>query len=268
MVRRLVQQLQAHARVCALVVFLCAFPLLGVGQAGPQRDAQAVAVLTKSLNASGSVGAVLDFKGTGTIAYNWAGKSVVGSVAIQGKGPGQFRMDSNVSGQARSLIVNGHGGALVGSNGEKTPLPYRHALTASSMAMPGGIVELALTDKATTVVGGNLVRWNDTEAYCVHVEPSSEEAFRRDVIHPGLGVFELYIDPNSYQVVGLAERILAINDPRQPYLHEISFSTYTPTHNIALPFKITERINGQMTWSISLESLSLNTGVLDSLFTM
>src|SRR5260370_1723560 len=106
-------------------------------------------------------------------------------------------MDSNVSGQARSLIVNGHGGALVGSNGEKTPLPYRHALTASSMAMPGGIVELALTDKATTVVGGNLGRWNDTEAYCVHVEPSSDEAFRRDVLHALLCCIEPYIDTTS-----------------------------------------------------------------------
>jgi hypothetical protein len=134
------------------------------------------------------------------------------------------------------------------------------------MVLPIRLVELALSDRATTILGGTLVTWNATQAYYVHLEPSSEESVRSQSIHPGVGALDLYIDANSYQIVGVSEQILAMNDSRQSYLHEIIFSSYTLTNNIALPFKITERINHQETRSISIESMSLNAGVSEARF--
>src|SRR6266478_1148258 len=82
-------------------------------QQGPQsvqRDAQAISILSQALNAAGGatrLGAIQDFTGTGTIAYNWANNQVPGSVTVYGKGLDQFRMDAGMSSGTQSFVVNG-----------------------------------------------------------------------------------------------------------------------------------------------------------------
>jgi hypothetical protein len=131
------------ARLLLYFVFTVSFLLPSAAQQpsprSRQRDPQALAVLTKSLNAAGGaayIAAIQDFTATGTITYNWAGKDVPGSVTVYGKGLIEFRMDANVSSGTQGFIVNGEAGTLIPLNGPETKLPFYSVMTASSLTFP------------------------------------------------------------------------------------------------------------------------------------
>ena len=48
--------------------------------------------------------------------------------------------------------------------------------------------------------------------------------------------------------------------------HEIRFSNYQTAGFVAVPYSISEFINGQETWCISLSSISFNNNLSDSIF--
>jgi hypothetical protein len=249
------------------MVFSIFFTSVGaLGQQGPQRDAQALAILTRSLSVAGDVGAIQDFTGTGTITYSWAGEAVQGSVTVTGKGLSQFRMDSSVGGTPQSLVMSGNGGTSLSRKGEKKSLPYHNHLTATSLVFPQPLIMFVLRDGGTTVIDGGIVAWNGAQVQCVHVVPPMDAVTKARITPAGLGSLDFYFDVNSYHLLGFSEPVLAVHDGRQSYVREILFSHYTATHDFLLPFNITEKINGQQTWSMTLDSVSFNTGVADSLF--
>jgi hypothetical protein len=234
-----------------------------------QRDAQAISILSQALNAAGGatrLGAIQDFTGTGTITYNWAGEAVPGSVTVFGKGLNEFRMDANVPSGTQSFIVNGQAGSLTLLNRPKTKLPVYSVMTAGSLTFPAARIANVLSDSSISISYSGLIAWSGSQVYRVHVVPPLDPALNAGTTLSGLGEFDLYVDPATYQLVGFAEKVWWGNDLKQSYLHEIAFSNYTPTNGLSVPFAITEKFGGQQTWSISLSSLTFNTGLSDTLF--
>jgi len=234
-----------------------------------QRDPQALVLLTKSLNVTGGVAyiaAIHDFTATGTITYNWAGEAVPGSLTVYGKGLNEFRMDANVSSGTQSFILNGAEGALFPLNGPKTKLPFYSVMTAGSLTFPAARIANVLSDSTISVSYLGMHTWNGSQVCLVHVAPLLDPTFNLAAPLSGLGEFDLYIDPTSYQPLGLSDKIWSNTDMTQPYLHEIVFSNYTATNGLSIPFTITERVSGQQTWSITLTSARFNSGLPDSLF--
>jgi hypothetical protein len=48
--------------------------------------------------------------------------------------------------------------------------------------------------------------------------------------------------------------------------YELIFEDYRTQDGAAIPFSITERMNGQKTWTITLDSVTTNTGLSDADF--
>jgi hypothetical protein len=235
----------------------------------PQRDSQAVSILTQSINAIGGqsrVGAIQDFTGTGTIAYNWVGKEVPGSVSVYGKGLEEFRMDAAMFSGTQSLVVNGTAATLVPLGHPKTKLSVYSVMTAGSLTFPATRIASVLSDSSIGVSYLGSVTWNGSQVYLVHVVPPLDPAFSAASTLSGLGEYDLYVDPATYQLAGFAEKVWWGNDLTQSYLHELTFSNYTATNGLSVPFAITEKFGGQHTWSITLRSLTFNTGLSDTFF--
>lgn len=234
-----------------------------------QRDPQALAVLTQCLNAIGGAAAVSgiqDFTGTGTITYNWADQAIPGSATVFGKGLNEFRMDTSVSGGTQSFVVNGNAGSLTLLKSPKTKLPFYSIMTSGSLTFPAARIANILSNSTTGVSYLGSLTWNGSQVYRVHVTPSPDPSLSFGATLPGLGEFDLYVDSASYQLVGLAEKVWWGNDLTQSYSHEITFSNYTSTGGLSVPFVITEKFGGQQTWSITLNSLIFNSGLSDTLF--
>jgi outer membrane lipoprotein-sorting protein len=258
-------------------IFLCfvlavnAFGQQTVTTAAPQRDPQALGVLQQSLNAAGgmsAVSSVQDLTGAGTITYQWAGTAVQGQLTVYGKGPNQFRIDSNLSAETQRFVVNEGAGTLIQVNGQKIVLSSYSVMNAGNLTLPSAKIALAISDPSTSAEYLGLVNWNGSRVYQVQITRSIDAALNSSGAFPGLGSFQLYIDPTSYQVVGLAETVWWNADAGHPYLHELIFSNYGQANGLSLPFTITEKFAGQQTWSLTLTSIMFNTGISDSLFNL
>src|SRR5258708_11564073 len=146
----------ARTNVEVGLCLILAFPTLGQQSTTPnsqtaQRDPQALTVLTQAVNAIGgarALAAVQDFTASGTITFNWAGEPVEGSLAVQGKGLNQFRMDASLPGGTRCLVINGYAGAITAPSGAKTLLPTSNALTSRSLTFPATRFMSALSDSS------------------------------------------------------------------------------------------------------------------------
>ena len=234
----------------------------------PVRDPLALNVLARSLAAVGdtSLSSVRDYTGSGTVTYRWAGEDVSGSVQVYGKGSTQFRMDSTVATGTQSFVVNGKDALLVPASADRSSASIRAKVTVGTLTLPEVQIARALADSTATVLLVGPVGWNGSQAIQVHVALATDSRLIVASGLRGLGEFDLYFDPNSARLQGLAQKTWWNDDLAQSYLHELIFSNYQTSNGLSVPFTIAERINGQETWIVTLNSLILNSGLPDDIF--
>jgi hypothetical protein len=235
---------------------------------GTRRDAQALNLVAQSLAANGgpAVTSIEDFTGTGTIAYNWAGEVVSGSVSVYGKGREEFRVDSSLPAGTQSLVLNGRDAILTPVYGPKAGSPIHATMTTGNLTLPAVRIAEVISDSSIGLRYVGSLTWNGKQVLHVHVVLSNDPRLRLGAQFSDLGEYELYLDANSYVVLGLAEKVWWDDDPRQSYLYELTFSDYRPVNGVLVPFAISERMGGQQTWSMTLSSMAFNEGLSDSLF--
>lgn len=233
------------------------------------KDPQAIGVLTQSLNAVGGlsvVAAIQDFTETGSITYNWAGEQVQAAVTVRGMGTSNFRLDATLPNGMRTWAVSGYSGVLITPNGSSVSLAAYNLMTAGSLTIPYLRITALLNDTTTSISYLGPVTFNGVQAIQVHFVPNNPY-FAGVSSLAALGTFDLYFDPQSSLVLGLTETCHSENNFISTAIHEIDFTNYQASGNLVAPYTVTEKIGGQATWSVSIASISLNTGLTASTFT-
>jgi|SRR5579859_5973933 len=259
----------ARTYVLAFSCLFLVFPLFAQQTATTiQRDPQAINLLAQSLAAAGGpvISTIQDFTATGTITYSWANRPVSGSVNIYSKGLTEFRMESSVPAGTQELVVSGQEATLTPAYSTKAESPIFGMVTAGSLTFPAARISQILSNASISVVFLGPVEWNGSQTYQIHIALPPDPRLTAGPNFSGLGEFNLYFDAHSYQLLGLTERIWWDSDLRQSYAHELLFSDYRPINGMSVPFTITEKMSSQQTWSVSLNSISFNTGLSDALF--
>lgn len=264
-----------QSRITLAILFFGLLPIFTLAQtqspAAPSQDSQAIAILNQSLNAVGgwaAIAAVQDYTGQGNVAYNWAGQQVQGPVTVYSKGLDEFRMDANVSGGTQTLIVNSGQGALIPVSGAEIPLSCYTILRFDAVPWPSARIATALADSNTTLVYVGLVTWNGSQVYDVRVIPPIDPSLTMNGALNALGVFDLYLDQTSSLVLGLSETAWTSDAVPQSYYHEFQFSNYASASGLSVPLTIVEQIGGQITWSMTLTTVTFNSGLSDDLFSL
>ena len=83
-----------------------------------------------------------------------------------------------------------------------------------------------------------------------------------------LGTYDLFFDTTSHQLVGMSETVHSDQDIKRTYVRELIFSNYSVVNGVSIPFALEERIGQVQTWTIKLSSVTFNSGLTDSLFTL
>ncbi len=233
------------------------------------KDPQAVSVLTQALNALGGLSAVStiqDYTGTGTITYNWTDEQVQGTVTVQGKGLGDFRMDATLPAGVQTLAISGYSGRLRTSDGNLKRLAAYNFANAGSLSFPALRLARAVSDQTVSLSLVGTGQAEGHQVYQVEAVFPADPMLAAAVSIPGLGTLDFFVDSTSFQLVKISENVRSERDTGVVFLHEIVYTNYQTVSGVAAPFAITERISGQQTWSISLQSLSFNSGISDSEF--
>ncbi len=228
------------------------------------KDPQAVSILTQSVNAVGGLSAISgiqDYTGTGNITYNWANDAVPAPVTVHGMGIANFRLDATLPDGTRTFAVSGYSGVLINPDGARQSTSAYNFFTAGSLNLPYIRLASCLTDTTTSISFVGNVSANGQQAYQVHFAPAPLPSVAANSFLQTLGAFDLYIDPASFLVIKLEETVYSDSNIGMKLSHEINFTNYHTAGNIRVPFTVTETVNGQETWSMTLSSITFNNGL-------
>ena len=191
------------------------------------RDAQAVAILTQSINAAGglsAISAIQDYTGTGTITYSWAGKENQVPVTARGMGISNFRTDAALPDGTRTWAVSGDTGVLIDPDGARHGSPGYKLITSGSMSIPQVRIASLLSDTTTSIAYMGLVSVNGQQFHQVHFAIAVDPILSPlTPLMPELGSFDLFIDSASFFVVRLTETVRSESTFNVALPHEIDF---------------------------------------------
>jgi hypothetical protein len=255
---------------CLLVVCTCVAILTPVSaqQANPAavslKDAEAVAILGKALDAAGGQSAFTSgYTASGTITHRWGEKDEEGPVTLNGRATGDFRMDeslpsglrswASVRGKAQTKVQDGTVAEILGSS----------VLSPSGLANPYFLLAqafmgkfYAVSYKGQTTVDGKL-------AYDIQIARAliqSDGKFE-DV---EIGALDVFIDASSFQILMTRDQDRPSRNSLDGPAHELRFSDYRTVNNTLVPYSIIESIGNQETWRIQVSNFEFNTSLSDS----
>jgi hypothetical protein len=251
--------------LCFGLVFQAAAQSQTTGQA-PTRDPQAIAILAKSLAASGGasiLSGVHDYTAIGSITYFWAGEEVRGTVTLKGRGSGQFRLEATIAGEVRSWATNNGTGFVKELNGSVRSIPYQNSVNFGNLAFPVVHLAAALQDPSTSISYIGLEERSGQQVQHVRIQKIFTIDFDPRGDFSKLTVRDFYFDPGTFLVLSILDTThpdtsITINLP-----HEIRFSNYQTLNGTVIPFSLSEISGGQRTYSIQLDQVSFNAGLQD-----
>ena len=233
------------------------------------KDPQAVSILTQSLNAAGGVaaiGTIQDYTASGTITYNWTDQPIQGPVTVRGKGLTGFRIDATLPAGIQTLAISGLSGRLKTADGTLKHLAAYNFANAGSLSFPALRLASALLDQTVSLALVGSTQAEGHQVYQLHAAFQVDPTLVPVTSITDLGTLDFFIDSTSFQLVKISENVRSERDASATYLHEVVFTNYQTVGGVTAPYGISERISGQQTWSISVQSLSFNSGLSDSEF--
>jgi hypothetical protein len=235
------------------------------------KDPKAISILMSAIEAAGgvdTVGALKDMSASGSITYFWAGKEVVGSVAIKGLGVDRFRFDATLPDGPVSWVVRGTTGFARDQNGKVSQFPLHKALSADNLMFFIPRLVLWVTDPnigvqyiGTTSVQGALVHH-----ISIQRAPPSQLAGATAARLSQVMSKDLYIDSTTSLITRIEDQIYPVGTVTDPLPHVVLFSDYRTVNGIVLPFSADEQIDGVSVSRLALDTVVFNTGLTDSAF--
>lgn len=263
--------------VSVLVALLFSFPNLPVAQQSSpssaqstQRDPQALTVLSQALASSGglsTLSAIQDYTESGTITYSWAGKPESGSVTIYGRNLSAFRMDSSLPSGTQSLVAINGAAKFVRADGTSIFLPPYTLTSQGPIGFPLAIAISALGSASVAMSYVEQTTWNGIPVDHVKITQPADPTLPASDFST-LATYELFLSTTSHQLVGLSETVHSDQDVKRTYTRELIFSNYSLVNGVSIPFALEERIGQVQTWTIKLSSVTFNSGLTDSVFTL
>jgi len=234
----------------------------------PARDTQALAILNQTISAAGgvaSLSAIQDFSGSGTITYYWD-SAVSGSATVQGRGPGQFRIDATLQDGLRTVIVSNGTGSITETDGSVRSLPFQVAVNLGSMTFPYTTLIAALRDTSVQITYGGLVDRGGSQFHDIKVQKIYSPSVDPTGSQSALSARDFFVDPNTFLVASVLN-IAGQDADGNNISREVVFANYQTVGGVAVPFQITERIHDQSMVNVQLTQMTFNTGLTDSNFT-
>jgi hypothetical protein len=235
-----------------------------------QRDHQALAILTQTIEAGGGsqlLASIQDVTETGTITYYGANSSNVhGSVIVKGRGLHQFKIEAELSTGKRTIVANGYGGLRIEADGRKLPIHGPSAVDLGSLTIPYLPLIAAMQDPSVSILYSGIVDHNNASVYDLRLQ----RAYTRQQDPQGdrgrRELHDVYIDPKTLLIAAVADH-LYLGGPKQPGLvHEDLYSDYQPKNGIMLPLTITQTNGGEVGFTMNLEEVTINANLTDAEF--
>jgi hypothetical protein len=248
----------------AVVVSLLICMLSAAAVCQITQDPTAIAVVNKVVATAGgmdSLSTLSDYTASGQITYFWGDKPVTAQVTIRGRGQDAFRLDATLSNGTRTWsVINGQGHTTA-EDGKTTNLAYHTALGLRWLTFPIPKLLLSLRDPNLTIVDKGLKAVDDKQFEDIHIESTI-----KNKLHAKLSTEDYLVDPLTFTLSEIDDNTHPSNDILKDIPHAVTFGNFQTVQGISVPLSVSEKVNGQVVWSIQLTQVVFNTGVKDTDF--
>ena len=247
----------------SLLLFSLTFSATIAAQELPQRDPQAVAVLSQSMVAMGRV-APADSVATGAVTLVAGSRSETGTVRILTRVVDQTAEHIQASYTRRSVIYSrGRASEIEGAS--ITPLQLELAVTSQSPNFPLPLIPSILNDPNAAFTYVGLETLSGSQVHHIRVWKTFPSQPRLQHL-AGFSVKHIWIDAASGLPRKLAydRRAARGAEPRIPVA--VFFSDYRNVGGVVYAFRIEKSLNGTPWATITIQTVAFNTGLSDNDF--
>jgi hypothetical protein len=209
-------------------------------------------------------GAIKDFSLAGSIQI--AGSSSAGSVRILSRGNDDMRLDIAMQGGGTHSVAFLRGRGLVRDRqGTETRLSSssRAGTEIAFLPTPGVLSDFLGSAREITMSADETV--NGRLAHHLTLSRQYPQAKDPTGLISARSRTEFFIDAETSLILRIRQVVYDTRGKTSSQ-RELAFSDYRPINGLVLPFSITEISDGQKTWTITVESISLSPELSDTDF--
>lgn len=232
-------------------------------------SSQALTLAAQSLQALTGGNAVSDATLFGN-ATQLNADTNAGSITLKARGYSQARLDATALHDVKSLDSNGVGqGQWIGAEGTAHVAALHNTWTDAAWFFPA-LSSLSATtrpDLVTTYVGLETLNNRSVQ----HVR------FFRNIVGQTptiatqiaqLSTVDIYLDATSLLPTAIRFQTHPDNDFSVNFPVEVDYSDYRNVNGVQVPFRIQKYVNSNLTFDVAVSSVSINTGLTDSDFSI
>lgn len=232
-------------------------------QAGVPSDPIAISLAQKSVAALTGGAGIGDVSLTANVISVLGTDYETGAGTFSAKGLNESRVDLNLSGGTRSDVRNNLSGIPAGAweknRGTATPYAPQNCRSDAGWFFP------ALSSLSQTANPNLVFKYVGQEQHN-GVGVQHIRVFRAQ--SPSATATDFYLDPNSFLPLAIGFNLHADNDANTNIPSEIRFANYQLVNGVEIPFHFQRVSNGSVELDITVTSAALNTGLLDTFFTL
>jgi hypothetical protein len=248
----------------ASLQFLFVLPIsLFAQQSSTAREPQAIAVLQKAVAAMGNT-LPADSVATGTVTLVEGSRTEEGTIRIATRGADQTSEDITLpSGQRVVVYSNGDAKEITGSQSANPPLQLIVTDQCPDFPLPLILSTLNNPDEAFQYIGAETL--NETSVQHIRLWNTFSSKPRLQKL-AAFSVRDIWLDTTSGLPLKLAYSRRAGGGAVPAIPIAVSFSQYTNVNGVLYPFQVNKSYNGTPWQTISIQSVSFNTGLTDAHF--
>ncbi len=235
----------------------------------PQRDPQAVAVLSQMIAATGwnPAGLPQDAVASGTVTRYRADSQDTVPFALKIRRPGQGRIELQDPASPTTTIINGPEAAVTNPTSTRA-IPFRAALSMQPMTLPFFSKLLSFGDSSVDLRFAGTEPVNSQLAYRVEMAQQVSLTGPLASAQSIASRMTIWIATQSGLPLQIEYHRVATDNPSAIVKRTSQFSDYRIVGGLAVPFHQEEFARGNRLYSLQLASVRFNVGLTDGEFVL
>ncbi len=222
------------------------------------KDATGVVILTRTLAAAHLTGVsnTSVIEGWGNIQYRWAGKQVNVPVYAKSAADTGLVLKASLANGAWQLAIGSSIATIQDASDVGRTIPTT-ATAVMKYAIPFVGMSNAISDPTVSIIRPDQFELDGHQFVRVHAQSVARETNESARIVSKLSGVDIFIDPLTWLVIGIQGTTHDQRDIKDQYPDSIYFADYRSVNGSFLPFTISERLAGQLVWTIRFKSVRL-----------
>ncbi|HEV2987796.1 MAG TPA: hypothetical protein VG759_05100 [Candidatus Angelobacter sp.] len=223
-------------------------------------DAQGSQILEQVIAAAGGRDAYKhagNFRATGTFSLYSSGEVVEsGSADLVGAGLKRFRLTASLGNETRVWLWNDGVGFLSAGNKQTGRIGSHNLSSLEGITLPILKVVALLDGHSSSIQLVEVATVDGREAYRIRVIQTPTDQKERLILGRDSATTNILIDKQTLSIIAIEDTIYPNGHLRESYQHGVEYRDYRAINGAQVPFSIKERISGQATWGLQLNSFS------------